>query len=203
VRPNTRIVGGIKSVPHSWPSQVLIVQSYKGYYDLRPLAPSNKTLISVEFRCGGTLIDLNTVVSAAHCVIKEFDYYIFGYVYSLRIKLNEFYPTIESMFSIYLGVHETSFLKTNEQLSPTVSKLGTSKIILVIISDLLLKFFSYRLFLQIKHPNFNSFNYQNDISLLRLSYPAKINSFVKVACIPDKNIKNFPEFDQDCYASGN
>jgi secreted trypsin-like serine protease len=103
VRPNTRIVGGLKSIPHSWPSQVLIVQSYKGYYDLRPLATSNKTFISVEFRCGGTLIDSNTVVSAAHCVIKEFDYYIFGYVYSLKIKLNEFYPTTESMFSIYLG----------------------------------------------------------------------------------------------------
>ncbi len=149
VRPNTRIVGGIKSVPHSWPSQVLIVQSYKGYYDLRPLAPSNKTFISVEFRCGGTLIDLNTVVSAAHCVIKEFDYYIFGYVYSLKIKLNEFYPTMESMFSIYLGVHETSFLKTNEQLPPTVSKLGTSKIIIVISSDLLIKFLSYLFLLQI------------------------------------------------------
>ena len=66
---------------------------------MRPLAPSNRTLIKVEFRCGGTLIDLNTIVSAAHCVIKQFEYYIFGFVYSLPIKLNEFYPSMESMFS--------------------------------------------------------------------------------------------------------
>lgn len=131
VRPNTRIMGGIQSVPHSWPSNVLLIQSYKGYYDLRPLAPSNRTLISVEFRCGGTLISTDVVLTAAHCIVKEFDYYIFGYVYSLTIKLNEFFPTMESMFSVYLGVHDSSFLRSNQQLPPTVSKLGLSKITIV------------------------------------------------------------------------
>ena len=44
----------------------------------------------------------------------------------------------------------------------------------------------------------------NDIAIISLSESAEINSFVKVACLPtEKDANEFPEFNQDCYASGN
>lgn len=51
IMPNIKIVGGKTAIPFSWPSQVLILQTYKfklGY----------KTH-STRFICGGTLIDRN------------------------------------------------------------------------------------------------------------------------------------------------
>ena len=50
----TRIVGGKVAVPYSWPWQVEMCMDYgSGTCDLR---------------CGGTIIDKNWVMSAAHCV---------------------------------------------------------------------------------------------------------------------------------------
>jgi hypothetical protein len=51
IRPNIKIVGGKTAIPYSWPSQVLILQTYKFNF--------NYKTHSTRFICGGTLIDRN------------------------------------------------------------------------------------------------------------------------------------------------
>ncbi|UJR16133.1 hypothetical protein I4U23_003044 [Adineta vaga] len=53
----TRIFGGSRAVPHSWPWQVL-------YQEVKP-CEMNKFCIDT---CGGTLIDSSHVLTAAHCI---------------------------------------------------------------------------------------------------------------------------------------
>lgn len=64
VARNSRIVGGIKAIPYSWPSAVLVVFSYKGEIRL----PSNNgageiVTVRLSSKCGGTLIDRTTVLT--------------------------------------------------------------------------------------------------------------------------------------------
>lgn len=59
-------------------------------------------------------------MSAAHCIIEEFDYDYKGETYSIKVKPNKYYPTVESMYNVYLGVHNrTALLLKN--ISPAVS----------------------------------------------------------------------------------
>ena len=53
--------------------------------------------------CGGTLIDKNVILSAAHCIPKRATFYFMNVLYGYNIRVNNFYPTWESMFTIYLG----------------------------------------------------------------------------------------------------
>ena len=99
-----RIVGGVPAVPYSWPAQVLIVQYFKGYVELS----SVQYLITGTYQCGGTLINEDTVISAAHCVVKSFNYQ--GYPIT---NISTFYPTFESMFKIYIGVYNISQLNSS------------------------------------------------------------------------------------------
>jgi hypothetical protein len=49
-----------------------------------------------------------------------------GKEYDHKVEPNSFYPTIESMFSVYLGVHNKSMLN-----KPPVVKMNVKKFILV------------------------------------------------------------------------
>ena len=119
VSPNAKIVGGIVANPNSWPAQVLIIQSYSGDYTVN----SNVVTVSSEWMCGGTLINGYTVLSAAHCIVDSFDKTINGTSYSFLIyhTNNPYNPTFQSMFKIYLGAHNISFVFNGASPpSPTV-----------------------------------------------------------------------------------
>jgi hypothetical protein len=64
------------------------------------------------YECGGTLIKLNTVLTSAQCVSPEFKF--FGDM--IFFEPNERNPTFESTFSVYLGVHNSSFINFQDKL---------------------------------------------------------------------------------------
>uniref|UniRef100_I3JZT1 trypsin n=1 Tax=Oreochromis niloticus TaxID=8128 RepID=I3JZT1_ORENI len=107
-----KIVGGFECTPYSEPHQVSLNVGY-------------------HF-CGGSLINQNWVVSAAHC-------------YQSRIEVR-------------LGEHDISVNEGTEQF------IDSSRVI--------------------RHPQYDSWNIDNDIMLIQLSRPATLNSYVQAVALP-------------------
>ncbi|KAK5861874.1 hypothetical protein PBY51_017316 [Eleginops maclovinus] len=102
-----KIVGGKECTPYSMPHQVSLNSGY-------------------HF-CGGSLVNENWVVSAAHC-------------YKSRVE-------------VQLGEHNLRVREGNEQY------ISSSRVI--------------------RHPNYSSYNINNDIMLIKLSKPATLNQDCK------------------------
>ena len=119
VAANLRVVGGLKATENSWPSQVYIMKRYQDIYYL------NNQLVEVKIMdfCGGTLIDSTTILTAAHCLFQNsFKYNYQGKEYNLMFKTNSKYHTIESMYTIYFGVNDISFINVSESSQNIVSR---------------------------------------------------------------------------------
>ncbi|RNA37349.1 transmembrane protease serine 9-like [Brachionus plicatilis] len=94
--PNIRIVGGTEAVPNSWPSMALIIFNYK--YDYLT------TTRTVEYKCGGSVINKDSILTAAHCFVSTLP---LSTGVNIRVKPNSYYQTYESMYKVVLGVHNT------------------------------------------------------------------------------------------------
>ncbi|PWA25523.1 hypothetical protein CCH79_00021002, partial [Gambusia affinis] len=117
-----RIVNGEEAVPHSWPWQVSL-QDYTGFHF-----------------CGGSLINENWVVTAAHCNVRT------GH-------------------RVVLGEHDRS---SNAE---SIQVISPSKVF--------------------RHPQYNSYTINNDITLIKLSSPAQLNMRVSPVCLAESS-DNFP-----------
>jgi hypothetical protein len=106
-----KIIGGSTALPHSWPSMAIIKISYK----LRTFNPHlNQTRIETyDFECGGSLIDRKTVLTAAHCIMYQINREAYGNNFRINIVPNEFYSTYESIYTVYLGVHNQTAIQQN------------------------------------------------------------------------------------------
>jgi len=107
-----KIVGGYECEKHSQPHQVSLNSGY-------------------HF-CGGSLVNENWVVSAAHC-------------YKSRVQVR-------------LGEHHIEVDEGTEQW------ISSSRVI--------------------RHPNYSSYNINNDIMLIKLSKPATLNQYVQAVALP-------------------
>lgn len=109
-------------MPYSWPSTALIYFTYR-----------TSDSISVSYICGGSLIDRLTILTAAHCIIKTI------YLQNREIKVvpNEYYPTIESMYKVYLGVHDKTMINFVQNIQPAI-EVKVKQVIIVIYKIILL-----------------------------------------------------------------
>lgn len=107
-QPNVRIIGGIEAIEHSWPSMALILFEYKFF-------AQNSVLKRRSF-CGGTLINQDTILTAAHCFISKVYYNYFNRLITVDVRKNQFHSTYESMYTVYLGMHNLSGIFDRNQV---------------------------------------------------------------------------------------
>ncbi|CAF0860159.1 unnamed protein product [Brachionus calyciflorus] len=163
---NLRIVGGVEAIPHSWPSAALIVFTYK---NIAYIASLNVYIsINQVYSCGGTLIDRNTVLTAAHCIQSKITFKYNDVPYSTDVKTSQEYPTIESMYKVYLGVHNKTIRTQYPAIEVSVKNV-------------------YR------HENYDTNSKLNDIGIIKLSKAVDLNSNIQISCLPNPKISFYPE----------
>ena len=94
----------------SWPAQVLIISNYK----TNVILDDQSVTIDITFMCGGTLVNRKTVMTAGHCVVQTFDYNYKGRLYTIKVDTNQYYPTYESMYRIYVGIQDKSIIPSGK-----------------------------------------------------------------------------------------
>ena len=75
-------------------------------------------------------------MTAAHWIIKNFDYEYENQTYQINVERNKFYPTQESMFKIFLGIHNKTTLP-EENTEPAIL-VSVEEIIIVCLKRLFL-----------------------------------------------------------------
>jgi hypothetical protein len=120
---NPKIVGGQISQAHSWPSAVYISFNYEGYFFLEDVKRYIYVNRSRKFLCGGTLIDKKTILTASHCIQTTVNLVFNRTEYTFPIAFNKLYPTLGSMYKVYLGVHNRSTGFDDETIRMDVSEV--------------------------------------------------------------------------------
>ena len=199
---NLRIVGGSTAIPNSWPSMAYVKFNYKATF----LSPQGvKLTYTFSSSCGGTLITRNKVLTAAHCIPSSVIYNYNGHDYEGTVKPNSFYPTMESMFTIYLGLQDKTTI-INNVVPPPAVVAKASKVVRVccfyhyFYSEI---FFAYTFhFKPQKHAFFNEKTYINDIALIYLTNDVTLSNSIQLACLPSNKSSTYPGTNKFAYAAG-
>ncbi|RNA18182.1 trypsin I-P1-like [Brachionus plicatilis] len=162
IEPNTKIVGGISALANSWPSMALILFKYTAVYEIAGVKFHSNPVMTY---CGGTLIDRETVLTAAHCYNEKVKITVNGFRLNYPVGPNEVHSNVESAYTVFLGLHDLKEIlnKTSPQLESGVIR-GVKKFI--------------------RHPNYNTENYLNDIAIIKLSGEVELGKNVRPACLP-------------------
>ena len=127
-----RIVGGLEAVPHSWPSSTFIRFKYRtNWYVGERLIREDR-----EYVCGGFLVDRGTVVTAAHCIADEVSVEVDSKAVNIKVVPNIYFPTVGSMYKVYLGLHSTEGLADGPVKSPGAQVLVKQIIRVIIYSSI-------------------------------------------------------------------
>ncbi|CAF0860141.1 unnamed protein product [Brachionus calyciflorus] len=166
VSKNVKIIGGIEAMAHSWPSSVYLRFSYRGNVDIKL---TNGTVVTVYAQqnglCGGSLIDRKHVLTAAHCIRPVLKLKLDNKDYYVRAKINNDFPTLESMYKLYFEVHN-------------LSKVTSSQV--------------YSIKEIIAHENYDESTILNDIAILKLDKEVELNERIQLACLPNYSLELYP-----------
>ena len=172
-------MGGIESVSHSWPSVALVDFFYLTDFFVPEL--KKRVTKSYSSRCGATLIDKRTLLTAAHCLVDKVTFEVAGKNYTVKVEPNKYFKTLESMFTVFLGVQNSANLYVSADIAPAIN-VQVSKVI--------------------KHEEYDDIQVKNDIGLILLREDAELNEFVQVACLPSTDSSEYPSVDETVYAVG-
>lgn len=83
------------------------------------------------------MVDRNTVVTAAHCYISKIAVTYAGLTYSVTVRTNSYHSTIESAYTVYLGLHN------KDGVLDGVSSLGTGVAKSISRFSIVINFFNF------------------------------------------------------------
>lgn len=104
------------AAPHSWPASAYIRINYKKDIQIG----MEQFTETFSFACGGTLINRRTVLTAGHCIQSEVEFEYQGMTYKTPVVPNKYYPTLSSMYKVYLGFQDISKINSGFDTSPGI-----------------------------------------------------------------------------------
>lgn len=99
--------------------------------------------IDQSYQCGGTLINRDTVITAAHCIPTSLDYSTFFSEYTFDVTM------MPSMYTIYLGMYNVSLVKSENLLGGVKMQVSQLIKVYIRIQEFKIEFKLYKIFLHL------------------------------------------------------
>jgi hypothetical protein len=135
-----RIVGGLISQPHSWPAAIWLKFVFNKWVFLNDTLQWN--LVKFNASCGGTLINQNTVLTAAHCIVTSFNFQVNHVTYTQLVDMNPQY------YYVYMGFQNVTnsseplgVIKRVTKITPVMFNTHTFIILIIKKIKIIILFF--------------------------------------------------------------